>query len=169
MSRIRTITSAADVVDAAMSVAQDAADGKLSPADLEAAAIGELRSLVGEVVGPGDRCWELQCEIARSVLAAGGIPADEVSEWAAVQRASEEPPLSVPEPSDPHQVAPEPISFASGPLSPENDQPDADPECVAEIEAEQPAAPVIGVPPHRRSDGYDPLRGFVPGKTKRGR
>jgi hypothetical protein len=30
--------------------------------------------------------WEVQVEVARAVLATGGIPADELSEWLAVAR-----------------------------------------------------------------------------------
>lgn len=72
-----------------MSVASDVTEGLLDPAALEAEVIKECRQLVGKVIGPDDPVWELQCEIARGVLAAGGIPGDELAEWAAVQRQSE--------------------------------------------------------------------------------
>jgi hypothetical protein len=49
-----TTTTKRDAVDAALTLAQDIADGKLSPTELEAQAIEELRELVGDVVGPGD-------------------------------------------------------------------------------------------------------------------
>lgn len=80
------MTATADVITAAMSVARDAAEGKLDPADLEAAAVQECRTLLGTVTGPDDPLWPLQVEVCRAVLAAGGIPADELSEWSAVAR-----------------------------------------------------------------------------------
>ena len=80
-------------VDAAMSIAQDVAEGRVAPADLEAQALAECRKLFGRVAGPGDVLWELHVEVARQVLAVGGewISGDELTEWAAVYRAAEEP------------------------------------------------------------------------------
>lgn len=75
-----------DAIRAASSVARDVADGKLSPTDLERQAVAELRELVGTVIGPDDPAWPLQCDIARGVLAVGGIPATELAEWLAVER-----------------------------------------------------------------------------------
>lgn len=74
-------------VDAAMGVAADVAEGRLSPLQLDAQAVQECRQLAGTVVGPDDPLWPLQCEVARQVLAAGGVPANELQEWLAVQRA----------------------------------------------------------------------------------
>lgn len=79
-----------DAVSAAMAVAEDVASGKLSPADLERQAVAELRELLGTVTGPGDPLWSLQVDVARRVLAAGGVPADELAEWAAVARSREQ-------------------------------------------------------------------------------
>ena len=76
-------------VQAAMSVASEVTDGSLDPAELEAAAVAECRRLVGQVIGPDDALWGLQLEVARGVLAAGGIPAHELAEWTAVQRQAE--------------------------------------------------------------------------------
>ncbi len=73
-------------IKAAASVARDAAEHRLSPADLEAQAVEELRSLVGTVVGPDDPAWELQVEVARQAIALGALSADELSEWAAAMR-----------------------------------------------------------------------------------
>lgn len=77
-------------IAAAMAVAEDVAEGRLSPVDLEAQAITELTALVRTVVGPDDLMFELQVEICRGVLAAGGIPAaDELQEWVAVAKRRE--------------------------------------------------------------------------------
>jgi hypothetical protein len=171
-----TYTNKRDAIEAAMSIADKVAQGRLAPADMEALAVRELTELFAEVV-PGSPVWPLQVAVARGVLAAGGIPADELAEWTAVQRASEKPeepakPLSVPEPVDPDQAAPEPVSFASEELSPENDALDTDPETEPAAPAEtEPVAPVavapvtqLPPPPQRRSDRYDPLAGSVLGR-----
>ena len=85
------MTSQADVaaINAAMDVAKQIADGTLAPAQLDAAAVAECRQLVGQVIGPDDAVWPLQLEVARGVLAAGGVPADEMAEWLSVQRQAE--------------------------------------------------------------------------------
>jgi hypothetical protein len=75
-------------VNSALSVANDVAAGKLDPAELDAAATEACRELFGRVVGPGDPLWGLHLEVARGVLAAGGVPANELQEWLAVARAS---------------------------------------------------------------------------------
>jgi hypothetical protein len=152
-----TYTSTDDAIKAAMSIATDVADGKLAPADLEAVAVAELTELFAEVVGPDNPVWPLQLQVARGILAAGGIPADELSEWAAVQRASEEPakPLSVPEPVDPEEAATEPGSAASEVVPEAQPQPEP-----------VPVAPVSQLPPpQRRVDGYDPFRGWPAGRN----
>ena len=74
---------------AAMSIAEDIAEGRVQPADLDAQALTECRSLFGRVAGPGDPLWELHVDVARQVLAVGGVPAGELAEWAAVQAAAE--------------------------------------------------------------------------------
>ena len=81
-----TETSSADVIKAAMSVARDAAEGRLDPTDLEQLAVAELRCLFGTVAGPGDALWDLQVEVARNVLAQKGIEPRELSEWLALAR-----------------------------------------------------------------------------------
>lgn len=74
---------------AAMAVAEDIANGRLSPAQLDAAAVDECRALFRAVVGPDDPLWDVQGEVTRGYLAAGGIPANELQEWLAVQRQRE--------------------------------------------------------------------------------
>lgn len=76
-------------VDAALAVADDVANGRVSPSQLEAAAAEECQALFGAVVGAGDALWELHVDVARQVLALGGVPANELAEWLAVTRAAE--------------------------------------------------------------------------------
>jgi hypothetical protein len=138
-----------DAIKAAASVARDVADGKLDPADLQAQAVAELRELVGTVIGPDDPAWPLQCDIARQVLALGGLTADELSEWAAVfgHRAGEPLPAAVAEPEPDDLYKPDAAELAEQPEPPA-------PEPV-----EQPE-------PERRSHGhtYDPLAGWDAGQ-----
>lgn len=82
-------TAGQTAIKAAMSVAKDVAEGRIAPAQLADVALTECRSLFGAVVGPADPLWTLQAEVARQVLAAGGVPANELQEWLAVQRARE--------------------------------------------------------------------------------
>lgn len=77
-------------VDAAMSVAEDVATGRLDTTALDAAVAAECRALFARVEGPDDPLWELHVEVARQVLAVGGgISAGELAEWLAVTRAAE--------------------------------------------------------------------------------
>ncbi|MEH3142511.1 MAG: flagellar hook-length control protein [Mycobacterium kyogaense] len=76
-------------IKAAMAVAGDVAEGRLSAAQLEQVAAAECRGLFGQVIGPDDPLWPLQLDVARGVLAAGGVPANELAEWLAVQRQAE--------------------------------------------------------------------------------
>ena len=82
------MTANAVAIGAAMSVAKDLAEGRLSTDQLQAETADVCRALVGTVVGPDDASglWELQLEIARGILAVRGIPADELVEWLAVAR-----------------------------------------------------------------------------------
>lgn len=155
------ITTASDVVTAAMGIAKDAAEGGLSPATLEAELQAELRAVFGVVVGPEDPAWPVQLDVARGVLAHGGIPTDELSEWLAVQRRRE-----APDAPEPDQTPPEPVSVPSEPRSPETV------ETVATTEAEPVAevvapAPVLKAVPPVETDGYDPLAGWQPGGARR--
>ena len=91
MSARKAAVSAAEVaVNAAVSIAEDIVEGRVSPAELDAEIAEQCRSLFARVAGPGDPLWELQVDVARQVLAVGGgIPGDEVAEWAAVTRRAE--------------------------------------------------------------------------------
>lgn len=158
-----TQTTAGDVVTAAMSIAEDAAQGRLDPATVEAQAATELRKLFGTVVGEGDVAWPVQLDVARQVLALGGIPATELAEWLAVERQRAGEPVSQP---DPDQPTPEPESPASNtlradsePVAPEL----AEPEPVAEV-SPPPATPE---PPRRTDGGYDPLAHWPPSQSLR--
>lgn len=77
-------------IDACMDVAADVAEARLDPARLAAAVAAEQRALFGTVVGPGDPLWDLHCDVARQVLAAGGVSGDELAEWLAVTRRREQ-------------------------------------------------------------------------------
>ncbi|QPG72132.1 flagellar hook-length control protein [Mycolicibacterium mucogenicum DSM 44124] len=72
-----------------MQMARDLVDGRITPADVEGPAVAQCEQLFGTVSAPGDPLWELQCRVARGVLAAGGIPANELAEWLAVTRLAE--------------------------------------------------------------------------------
>lgn len=76
-----------DGIRAAMSVAKDIAAGRLDPAELASDFAQEALELFGRVVGTGDPLWPVQVDVARQVLALGGVPVDELSEWSAVARA----------------------------------------------------------------------------------
>lgn len=77
-------------VDAAMSVAEDIATGRVDTGALDAAVLAEARALFGRVEGPDDPLWELHVDVARQVLAVGGgVSSVELAEWAAVYRAAE--------------------------------------------------------------------------------
>lgn len=84
-------TAKRHTVDAALSVADEVAKGLLDPLALDVAAADECRALFGMVVGPADPLWELQVDVARQVLSLDGVPADELAEWLAVRRSTEEP------------------------------------------------------------------------------
>jgi|GEM_PF-5607657 len=112
-----TTTTKADAINGALSIADDVAQGRISPEDLEAQAVAELRELFGTVVGEGDPLFALQQEVCRGVLAVDGIPADELSEWLAVSRAK----AGVPDPPPPPVSLPH--NDDSGQDDAEEDQP----------------------------------------------
>ncbi|OBJ46836.1 hypothetical protein A5630_10860 [Mycolicibacterium mucogenicum] len=161
-----------DIVKGAASVARDAAEGRLSPANLEAQLEAELRAVVGTVVGEGDPLFDLQRDIARGVLAVGGVPTDELAEWLAVarHRAGE----SVTPPEAPSEVG----SVPSGAHSPESGSAAPEPEVpaapevttvlalVPELVAKAPA-PTSVTGQAETGDGYDPLAGWRPGPRRR--
>jgi hypothetical protein len=82
-----TASTKRDAVAAAMSIAEDITSGVLEPEQLESEVAVACRELLGTVVGPDDQLlWPLQVQVCRGVLAAGGIPANELAEWLAVAR-----------------------------------------------------------------------------------
>lgn len=99
-----------DAINAAMSVAEDVADGRLKVDDLEQQAVTELRALFSIVVGLDDPAWGLQADVARQAIALGALTADELSEWAAVMRRRAGEPISE---SDPDQPLPKLELFTS--------------------------------------------------------
>ncbi|OBG00700.1 hypothetical protein A5773_04220 [Mycobacterium sp. 852014-52450_SCH5900713] len=112
-----------DVIDAAMSVAEDVAESRLDPTQLNQAVADECKALFGTVVGDDDPLWPLHIDVARQVLAVGGLSADELSEWLAVASSRAEEPISSPQPPiDP----PAGTSAASRPRSPEIDLAESD-------------------------------------------
>ena len=85
-----------DVIDAALGLAEDVSSGQLSPAALEEQLVAEVKALVGDVRGPDDPLFEVQVQIARGVLAAGGLSVDELAEWrSAVSSTSRSAPFPV--------------------------------------------------------------------------
>lgn len=104
--------STEQIINSAMSVAEDAAAGKISDANLDAALLSECRAEFATVVGEGDPLWDLQVEVARAVLRRSGIPAAELSEWAAVARrcegSAEEPAAEEADPATPAEEDPAP-------------------------------------------------------------
>lgn len=164
-----------DAIDAALSVADDVAHGRVDPAALQEQAVTECRELFGTVIGEGDPLWTLHADVARQAVGLGALSAAELREWAAVldRRAGEavEPPAphddlspvksaasvdeSQPEPTDDGDAAPGDLSAALALLTSRS--------------IEQRAKGDTDPAPQRRADygGYDPLRGFNPGATRR--
>lgn len=122
-------TSTDTTIKAAMAVAKDVAEGRLDPADLDAMVAEESRAAFGTAVGPQDPLWPVQVDVARQVLALGGLPADELSEWAAVARRREQQAGEAVETSgttDRHTDPSEAGTSASGPHSLGNGSPDTE-------------------------------------------
>ena len=88
-----------EAAKAAMSVAEDIAEGRLDPLALQQQAVTECRELFGTVVGDGDALWTLHADVARQAIALGALSADELSEWAAVMRRRTGEPSEPPAPS----------------------------------------------------------------------
>ncbi|MGO9071950.1 flagellar hook-length control protein [Mycobacterium sp.] len=118
---------------AALTTAEDIEAGRISPADLDQAAADECRKLFGTVAGPDDPLWSLHVDIARQVLAKGGIPVGELTEWVAVARSRTGGGESGPPATPAEREAPpkgndpaEPLSLPNGPHSPDSGDPDDD-------------------------------------------
>ena len=78
-----------ELMDAAMDIAAQAADGRLKPSEVEAQTIARCREIMGTVYGPDDPAWPVQLDISRQIIAMNGHTADELAEWLAVIRARE--------------------------------------------------------------------------------
>lgn len=91
------MTTSQHVIDAAMDIAKDVAEGRIAPTDLESAAVEQCRELFATVYGPADPLWSVHVDVARQVLAFGGLGADELAEWVAVQRTRAGLPVTEPE------------------------------------------------------------------------
>lgn len=168
-----------DVITAAMSIASEAADGRLDPATLEDQAVTECRDLFGSVVGEGDPLWSLHADVARQAIALGALSADELSEWGAVMRSRAGEPVEAPVP--PVDLLPGPIARGRDASVTEltDDEPDAA-EAGAPVaaalaalanaaqsaDAEQ-AEPEPPFKPQRQGDGYDPRASWSPGGSRR--
>lgn len=171
-----------DAIKAAASVARDVADGKLSPADIQAQAVAECRELFGTVIGEDDPLWSLHADVARQAVSLGALSADELSEWAAVMRHRAGETVKPPEPHDDPLPAVSLASVAQSHAESPNDgeaSEGAEPDtaglqgtsivsalaALASTAQQAHAEPA----PQRRADsgGYDPLRGFNPGSTRR--
>lgn len=128
------MTTTHDVIRAAASVGRDVAEGRLPPSMLGKAVADECRELFGAVVGPTDPLWPVHVDVARQVLALGGVPADELTEWRAVARSREPDPSRAVTASElPHaglgaDDPGEPVSSADDPYGPENGGTEADRE-----------------------------------------
>lgn len=85
-------TTTADVINAATDVLDGLTSGTLSASAVERRAVDACRDLFAVVGdGPADPLWTLHGDTTRQYLAAGGLSADELTEWVAVQRRREQP------------------------------------------------------------------------------
>lgn len=129
-----------DAIDAAMSVAEDVAEGRLDPAQLDQAVADECKALFGMVTGR-DSLWPLHIDVCRQALALGALTADELSEWLAVARSRAGEPFSSPLPlidtSADTASASEAISPAIDLTEPEDDsEPEPEPEVASAADTE---------------------------------
>lgn len=111
-----------EVVASALSIAEAVTYGHMSTEDLETAAIEQCKELFGTVYGPEDPLWELQVSVVRQVLAFGGMTADELAEWLAVQRSREGTPVGEPE-----------VSWIEQALALDDDEDDHDAEELTQV------------------------------------
>lgn len=79
-------------IKAAMGVARDVAEGRVSLAAIDAEVAAECRLLFGTVIGPPepgadpDPLWALQLDVCLQVLSMGGVEARELAQWLSVAR-----------------------------------------------------------------------------------
>lgn len=117
-----------DAIDAAMSVAEDVAESRLDPAQINQAVADECRELFGTVVGDGDPLWELHTDVARQAISLGAFSTNELQEWLAVARSRAGEPMSAPETPEPPIETPAASWVASEAIGPEADLLEPDPE-----------------------------------------
>ncbi len=155
-----------DVIEAALSVADDAAQGRLHPAALHQQAVTECRELFGTVVGEGDALWSLHADVARQAVSLGALSADELSEWAAVMRHKAGEPSEPPAPPADLLTPESPASVdESQPEEPTDDAPADDLRAALSVLTARAIEQRAKGQPD--GGGYDPLRGFNPGSTRR--
>ena len=90
------MTTAEHVITAAMDLAKDIAEGRRSPASVEADAVEACRQLFGVVHDAADPLWDLHRDVTRQFLHAGGLDIEELAEWLAVARTRAGEPAEVP-------------------------------------------------------------------------
>lgn len=161
-----------DAIKAAASVARDIADGKLSPHDLHAQAVTELREQFGTVIGGGDALWTLHADVARQAVGLGALSPDELREWAAVLDRSAGEAVEPPAPHDDLLPAESPASVdESQPESTDDGAPGDLSSALALLTArsiEQRAKEdAVRAGHHGSGDGYDPLAGWDAGGSRR--
>jgi hypothetical protein len=79
-----------DLVNASSDVLAEVEAGTLRPGDVEGRAVAVCRETFGIVgAGPADPLWSLHADICRQFLERGGMSANELAEWTAVQRRRE--------------------------------------------------------------------------------
>jgi hypothetical protein len=96
-----TTVTFGDVVNAASDALRDLETGALTPAEVGRRAVNACRELCGIVAGPTDPLWPLHGDVCRQYLAAGGLSAVELREWAAVQERREAGDLAADDPPPP--------------------------------------------------------------------
>ena len=79
-----------DCTDAAADLLEQIENNQLDPATVEARAVAACKRLFGLVgSGPADPLWSTHADITKQFLGAGGLTADEIAEWLALQRRRE--------------------------------------------------------------------------------
>ncbi|MGE0216503.1 flagellar hook-length control protein [Mycolicibacterium sp.] len=175
-----------DAIDAAMSVADDVAHGRLDPTALQQQAVTECRELFGTVVGEGDPLWTLQADVARQAVGLGALSPEELREWAAVldlQRGVE--PAEPPAPHNEPLTLESSVSGEAGRSESPNDEGDVNPaplqgvsvgaaltalaDAARQARAQPDGHSVAAVFTSQRpsSDNYDGLDGWNPGGSRR--
>ena len=114
-----SVASKRDAITAALDLAEDLGSRKVDPTELDRELVDICRQLFGTVAGSDDPLWSLHLDVARQVLAAGGLSLDEVAEWEAVLRRRAQGDQTQPNPPD---IPADDVSAASGPHSPETSE-----------------------------------------------